>query len=151
MADVERHRRIGVGVDQVWAALADFAAISSWAPNVDHSSILRAGDETSLATGLTRRVQVGRMTLLERVVRCDPETTLAYEIEGLPKIVRSARNAWRLEPAGAHATTATLTSTVDCGPRPPQKLIARIVTKRMAADSEKMLTGLAASLEHSRV
>ena len=145
MADVTRQKRIGAPSDEVWATLADFGAIGTWAPNVDHSSVLRAADDAE-HLGLTRRVQVGRLTLLERIIGWDEPRTLAYEIEGLPKVVRSVENRWTLEPDGA-ATRASLTSTVDCGPRPPHQLVARIVARRLASDSDKMLTGLADHLE----
>ena len=148
MADVTRERRIDVGADQVWAALADFGTISTWAPNVDHSSILRSGGTTDEHLDTIRRVQVGRMALLERIVRWDDEKVLAYEIEGLPKVVRSVRNEWRLEADRSSGTRVSLTSTIDCGPRPPQQLIARIVARRLAGDSDKMLAGLADHLEH---
>ncbi len=88
------------------------------------------------------------MALLERIVRWDDEKVLAYEIEGLPKVVRSVRNEWRLEADRSSGTRVSLTSTIDCGPRPPQQLIARIVARRLAGDSDKMLAGLADHLEH---
>ena len=152
MAELTHTRRIHAPHAAVWAALADFGSISAWAPTVDHSSIQRAdgddgaGDPDHL--GLTRRIQAGRRTVLERIVLWETGTALAYEIEGLPKVVRSARNEWRLAPDGPDATTASLTTTVDCGPRPPQHLVARIVAGRIAALSDAMLAGLAQHLEH---
>jgi hypothetical protein len=35
--------------------------------------------------GTARRVQMGRQTLVERIVEFEPPHALAYDIEGLPK------------------------------------------------------------------
>ncbi len=134
----------------VWTTLSAFGGISSWAPNVDHSSLLRERTEQPDRIGLVRRIQMGRRTVLERVVRWDCGAALAYEIEGLPKVVRWARNEWRLDGDGPERTLVTLTSSVDCGPRPPQELVARLVGRRMAAEGERLLAGLASTLEGPR-
>jgi hypothetical protein len=120
--------------------LADFASISSWADNVDHSCLLAAGQP---GPGMARRIQAGRTTVVERVVTWQPAASLAYDIEGLPAVVRSAGNRWDLAPEGG-STRVTLTSTVDAGPRPPQQLVARIVCRVLARQSDVMLAGLAA-------
>ena len=129
--------------ERVWAALADFGAIGRWAPNVAHSSLATARSE---GVGMTRRVQVGRNALLERVVEWEPGQRFAYRIEGLPPVIRSVTNTWYLESAGS-ATTVTLMTTVDAGPRPPQQLIARAVGLGLAKASRQMLTGLKTHLE----
>ncbi|WCO66910.1 SRPBCC family protein [Iamia majanohamensis] len=148
MTDVVRARTIARPPEEVWDALADFGAIATWADRVDHSSLLRPGAGGGAAdVGAERRVQVGRSALLERVVESDRPDALAYDIEGLPPVVRRARNAWSLTSAGDGATAVTLTSTVDCGPRPPQKLVARLVGRRMGKESDSMLAGLARTLE----
>lgn len=109
-----------------------------------------------MGVGATRRVQVGRRTLVERVVVWDEPQRLAYQIEGLPPVVTSLQNEWRLQSvaagaggAGAHHTRVTLATTVECGPRPPQKLVARLIARRMAGDSDTMLSGLAHSMKES--
>ncbi len=148
MADISRTTTIHRPPDQVWAALVDFGAIGDWAPNVDHSTVSHhGGDGEAGAVGTVRRVQAGRMALLETIVTADEPERLAYDITGLPKVVRSAVNAWTLRPVGDRATEVTLTSTVDCGPRPPQQLVARIVSRVMARQSDAMLGGLKQHLE----
>lgn len=148
MTEISRTRRVSGSADQVWANLADFGAIAEWAPNVDHSSLLRADDHApATGVGLVRRVQVGRNTLLERVVEWDEPITLSYDIEGLPPVVVSATNRWRIDPAGEGVSLVTLTSNVDCGPRPPQLLVARLVARRLVKESVTMLDGLARALE----
>ena len=147
MIAVHRSCTIASPIGAVWDALADFAAIVEWAPDVDHACLLTRHDVAlGEGIGLTRRIQTGRMTLLERVVTWNPPTTLAYGITGLPPVVRSAQNQWDLVAAGPGRTQVTLTSTVDAGPRPPQQLIARIVGTRLAKASDSMLAGLSAHL-----
>lgn len=128
---------------EIWAVLADFGAIAQWASNVDHSCLTTTAGE---GLGVTRRVQVGRNALLERVVEWVPCEALAYALEGLPPVVRSATNRWSLSDTGA-ATAVTLTSTIDTGPRPPQKAIARVVGRTMGKASQQMLDGLKAHVE----
>lgn len=155
MTTVTRSRTIARPRSEVWAALADFAAIGDWAPDVDHSCLLRngdggdsdSGDGVAVALGTERRIQTGRTTLVERVITAEDPGVLAYTIEGLPPVVRSVTNEWRLTDEGASGTVAVLTSTVDCGPRPPQQLVARLVGRRLARASDSMLAGLAHTLE----
>lgn len=138
MTTVEREGVIGAPVDRVWDVLGDFGAIASWAPNVDHSCLLT---DRSDGVGAVRRIQTGRTTLREAVETWEPSASLSYRIIGLPPVVRSVTNTWRLDGSG-DSTTVTLTSEIDCGPRPPQQVIARVVGRRLAAASEEMIAGL---------
>lgn len=122
----------------VWAVLADFAAISRWAPNVDHSCLTTTITE---GVGATRRIQTGRTAVLETVVAWEPERRLAYTISGLPPVIRSVTNTWRLDDLGG-TTAVTLTSAIDAGPRPPQQLVARVAGRVLATASRQMLSGL---------
>lgn len=125
-------------VSVVWAVLADFGAISRWAPNVDHSCL------TTHATGgigAARRIQTGRNTVLETVVEWEPERRLAYAITGLPPVVGSVTNTWCLDELGA-TTAVTLTSGVDAGQRPPQQVVARVAGRALAKASRTMINGL---------
>ncbi|HEY5336402.1 MAG TPA: SRPBCC family protein [Mycobacteriales bacterium] len=144
MSVISRHRTIHASPEAVWGVLADFASISTWADNVDHSCLLHTGEP---GVGMTRRIQAGRTTVVERIVTWEPLATLAYDLEGLPPVVRSARNRWDLTPESG-ATRVTLTSTVDAGPRPPQQLVARVVGRVLARQSDVMLAGLAAATSH---
>ena len=138
MTTEERTGAIDAPPDRVWDVLADYGAIASWAPNVDHSCLLT---ERADGVGAVRRIQTGRTTLREEVEAWEPGASLSYRIIGLPPIVRSATNTWRLTGSGG-STTVTLTSEVDCGPRPPQQVIARVVSRRLVAASEQMIAGL---------
>lgn len=143
MAEATESIQIARSRADVWATLADFSAIVSWAPNVDHSSMATAQAD---GVGAVRRVQVGRNAVLERIVEWQPDERLTYALEGLPPVVKSATNTWSLSGSG-DSTTATLTSTVDAGPRPPQQLIARMVCRGLAAASRQMLGGLKSQME----
>lgn len=138
MTEISRTRNLEAGVDEVWAALADFGAIARWAPNVDHSCLL---SERVEGIGAVRRIQAGRSTLLERVTEWEQGAILAYTIEGLPPVVRSVVNRWAVEPDGG-GTRVVLTSRVESGSRPPQRLVARAIGRRLGAASDQMLDGL---------
>ena len=91
---------------------------------------------------MVRRIQTGRTTIVETVEHWEPGVALRYAITGLPPVVRSVTNAWLIEPHGA-ATTATLTTEIDAGPRPPQQGIAKVVGRKLGQASDEMLAGLA--------
>ncbi len=138
MSETTRNAVVAADADAVWAVLEDFGAISKWAPNVDHSCLM---SEQTEGVGAVRRVQVGRSSLVERVVEWTPDLALAYSIEGLPPVIRTVVNTWSLMEM-ASGTRVSLTSRVNAGPRPPQQLIARIAAQRLARASEIMLAGL---------
>ena len=141
-ASVSRTAVVAAPPGDAWEVLADFGALARWVPEVDHACLLRGGPP---GVGTTRRVQVGRTTLLETVRAWSPPVHLGYDITGLPPALRAVRNDWHLRPVDA-GTEVTITTTVDAGPRPPQRLVARLVARRMAATSDQMLAGLAAAL-----
>ena len=143
MTEVVRTRIVNAQVGQIWDVLADYGAISGWASNVSHSSLTTDAVD---GVGAIRRVQVERNALLEEVVEWQPEVALSYDISGLPKIIRSVNNRWTLI-ARDMTTVVTLTSTVDAGPRPPQKLVARIVARQLSKAAEQLFAGLAPRAE----
>lgn len=147
MATISRTRTVAASASSVWEVLADFGAISSWAGNVDHSCLLQHGDDPS-AVGTTRRVQVGRDTLVERITDSTAPTTLRYEIEGLPRRLGRVANRWTVTPFGDSAAV-TLTSTVDIGGNPVARVAEKAVCHFLARQSDAMLTGLAQRVEGS--
>ena len=149
MADVHRTRTIAARAQEIWDVLADFGSISSWAPNIDHSCILFSGPDGG-PVGTARRVQVKRDALVERITAFAPPHSLAYDIHGLPSRLRRVTNRWTLA-ANADSTVVTVTSTVDIGPHPPQKLAERVLCRFLARQSDSMLAGLANRLENARV
>lgn len=144
MAQIERSRTIAAAPQQVWEVLADFGALSTWVDRVDHSCILTRGADGHIGT--TRRVQMGRQTLVERIVDWEPPHTLAYDIDGLPKMLRRVNNRWTLRPSGA-STVVTLTSTVEIGSGRIRGLGERVMCRLMTRESDGLLAGLANRLE----
>jgi carbon monoxide dehydrogenase subunit G len=150
VADIHRSRSIAARPQQIWEVLADFGAIGSWAANVDHSCILFSGPDGA-AVGTARRVQVKRDALVERITEFDPPHALAYDIEGLPSRLRMVTNRWTLAPARSGSTVVTLTSMLEIGTGPAQKLAERVLCRFLAQQSDVMLAGLANRLENARV
>jgi len=146
MATVTRTAVLPATPEEVWAVLADFESISSWAEFVDHSSLLT---EQTEGVGMTRRIQTGRTTVVETVTAWEPGVTLSYEITGLPPVIRSVTNTWRLGASG-EGTMAWIETRIRTGPRPPQKAIAKAVSKRLANSSVEMLEGLNAHFLEKR-
>jgi carbon monoxide dehydrogenase subunit G len=142
VAYISRSRTIAAQPQAIWDVLADFGSLSSWADNVDHSAISNRGPDGG-PLGTTRRVQLGRTTLLERITAFDPPSSLAYDITGLPKRLRSIANRWALRPSGPTATEVTLTSTVEIGSGPLARLAERVVARAMAKQSDALLAALA--------
>ena len=148
MARVERTTRVATPASEVWAVLADFAAISTWAPNVEHSCLLTA---RTAGVGAVRRVQAGRATLRETVTVWEPESKLSYSIAGLPSVIKSITNTWQLSPAGNGTddgrTAVSLVSDIAVGQRPPHRVAGRIVGRMLGSASDVMLEGLTQHLE----
>lgn len=139
MADIYRSRSVAAEPKEVWDVLADFGSISSWADNVDHSCIL---NHTSEHVGTTRRVQLGRHALVERITEFDPTWALAYDVEGLPKRLRRFTNRWTLRAAQRGTTVVTLTTIIEIGSGSIQTLAERALCRVQLRQSEVMLDGL---------
>lgn len=142
MTEVVRTTIVPATPDAAWILLSDFGGVFKWAANVDHSCLMSGKTE---GPGTVRRAQTGRTTIVERVQVWEPPSRLSYSLEGLPAVIKSAVNTWSLEPDGT-STRVSLTSGVDCGPLPHQKLIAWVVGRRMAQASQILLAGLKARL-----
>jgi carbon monoxide dehydrogenase subunit G len=145
MITVERSRTISAHLTRVWDVLADFDRLAAWAPNADHTCWLDEPRDDGEMVGRARRVQAGRVVLVETITVWEPPARLAYDLGGLPAVVKSAVNEWqlRVDPSDGDRTIVTLATHVDCGPRPPQQLVARLVARRLAKASDVMLDGLA--------
>ncbi len=148
MTTVSRGAVIPADPEAVWDVLADFGSIAKWAGFVEHSSLLRSGP---LEPGLTRRVQMGRMVVLERLVDVDAPRALEYAIEGLLERVSSVRNRWTVDPDGTGLARVEIATSVTIGPRPPQQLAERVLGRVLARRSGDMLAGLTTHLESNRV
>ncbi len=150
MAEIHRTRCIAAPAQKIWDVLADFGALSSWADNADHSCILFRGADGG-PVGTARRVQIKREALVEQITEFDPPRALSYDIEGLPRTLRRVTNRWTLAPIAGGSSIVTLTSTVEIGPHPPQRLAEHVLCHFLARQSDSMLAGLANRLENARV
>jgi Polyketide cyclase / dehydrase and lipid transport len=148
VADISRSRAISARPQAIWDVLADFGSLSSWAANADHSCVLNHGPDGA-AVGTTRRVQMGRNALVERIIEFDSPAVLAYDIEGLPGRLRSVVNRWTLRRSSERGTLVTLTSMVDIGVNPVARAAEWVVCRGMARESDSMLAGLARRTENA--
>ena len=151
---MSRTRIVAAAPQALWEVLADFGSISSWAGNVDHSCVLEHGADGS-PLGMSRRVQVGRNALVERITAFTPpgsdeSSALGYDIEGLPRRLRRLANRWDVRPADDGRTEVTVTSTVEIGENLLARAAENVVCRAMAKQSDAMLTGLANEVEDSR-
>ena len=131
---------------EVWAVLADFEHLADWAPGVSHSSAMTP---VPPGVGATRRVQAGRVTLVETITEWVPDRALAYELGGLPPMTGAASNRWMLAANGS-GTDVTLTVRVEPRAKPLSKIAARLVSRRIAAANRELLAGLDAVFEARR-
>lgn len=147
VSDISRSRTIMARPQAVWDVLADFGSLSSWADDADHSCILNQGPD-GVAVGTTRRVQMGRNALVERIVEFDSPTVLSYDVEGLPSRLRHVVNRWTLRQAG-RATEVTLTSRAEAGSGPVARAAEWVVCRAMAKHSDSLLAALARRTENT--
>ncbi len=143
MTTIQRTALIDAPLEEVWAVLADFASISTWAGFVDHACLL---NERTEGVGMARRIQTGRSTIVETVTSWEPTVAFSYEFTGLPPVIKSVTSTWRLGASG-DATMVWLTTEIDAGQRPPQKAIAKAVGRKFGQTSDEMLAGLSAHLK----
>ena len=95
MITIERTRTIPAHLTRVWDVLADFDRLADWADNADHTCWLDEPARDGEMVGRARRVQAGRVVLVERITVWEPPARLAYDLGGLPPVVKSAVNEWR--------------------------------------------------------
>ncbi|HVS68483.1 MAG TPA: SRPBCC family protein [Mycobacteriales bacterium] len=143
---ITKKRLIAAKRSKVWAVLADFPAIVTWAPNVDHST---ATTTAHGGIGAVRRVQSGRITLLETIVGWQPDELLAYTLHGLPPIAGSIVTTWRLEELG-DGTRVSLTTEIHPRPNPLGRIVARALGRQLQKAAKQMLTGLAEQVEEKK-
>ncbi len=142
-ATVERSATISASPDAVWATLAAFDEISQWAGKVDHST---ATTEATEGVGAGRRVQAGRIVLIETVTVWDPPRSLAYTLDGLPPLAKRVVNRWDLAsvPGDAGATAVTLTTTIEPLGGPRGRIGQRILGRVLGKAADDLVAGLAA-------
>ena len=146
MATIERTALIDSPADDVWAVLADFDSISEWADFVDHSCLM---SEQTEGAGTARRIQMGRTTIIETITDWESGAMFSYAISGLPPVIGSVTNTWRIGASG-NSTMVSLTTEIDAGARPPRRLVAGVVGRRLGRSSDAMLAGLSTHLASNK-
>jgi uncharacterized protein YndB with AHSA1/START domain len=98
MPQVVNKAQIAAPPERVWRVLGEeFGAIDRWARMVPNCRLEVDGP---VGIGATRVIAVGPLfTLRETVVVFEPGVHLAYEVWGLPSLVRSVRSDWTLHPS----------------------------------------------------
>ena len=142
MVAVSNELSVAASPAEVWALLAAFDRLAEWAEEIDHSCQLTERGE---GVGTERRVQVRTNVVLERVIVWQPTEALAYEIVGLPNMFSRVVNEWTLTADGDH-THLTLTAQVEPGPKPPMKIVARLLARQMGSVNQRLLRDLEAAV-----
>jgi ribosome-associated toxin RatA of RatAB toxin-antitoxin module len=150
VAEIRRTRTVAAEPQAIWDVLADFGEVSSWADFVDHSCLLEQGRDGN-PVGSSRRVQLGRNTLVERITEFDAPRSLSYDVEGLPRVVRRLRSNWTVRPIASGMAEVTLTSTVDIGSNLVQRCAERLFARGSVKQLDLLLGGLAKRVESHRV
>ena len=96
MAAVTKKINVSCQLTEAWEVLSAFGEISAWATNVSHSCLLSQQKE---GIGATRRIQTGSSSVTEHISKWENSKYLAYEIRGLPPILKKITNTWVLEPS----------------------------------------------------
>lgn len=102
-------------IEKAWQVLGpEFANAERWASTVNKSE---GKGELIKGEVPSQRVCITPMgTLNETIVTYAPEDyTLSYLFEGMPKMVKSAQNTWKLTPDGEGKTKLTLTMEMRVG------------------------------------
>ena len=142
MATVTRKTNVSCSLDEAWEILSAFGEISGWATNVSHSCLLSHQQE---GEGACRRIQTGNTSVTEHVTKWENSRYLAYEIRGLPPILKKITNTWVLEPS---EVGVQLSLTVEIIPiRRPATPIAGIASLIFGRINSGMLKDLKNFLE----
>ena len=102
MPRLVRQIAINAPKEKVWEVLADFGAVSNWAPTILES---RSTTEANGGVGAERTCKHQKMgDIEERIVAWEDGHSLSYDvIEGLPFPIKSLNNTWSVSAAGENA------------------------------------------------
>ena len=108
MADVKVVDEIPAGVDQVWAKLADFGGLKSWAPNLESCELEGTG------IGSVRKMVMGGANIHERLEKLDEAGhSLSYSIVEAPMPVENYLATITVSEAGDGRSKIEWTATFD--------------------------------------
>lgn len=128
----------------VWRILGEqFFDLAEWSSAIGHSSAMTT---TPPGVGASRRVSAGGRILIENVIDWVPESGLAYELVGLPPIISRVENRWSLT-ADGEGTSVVLACAVEPGPKPPMRVAAKALIRRVAKTNESLVADLISRVE----
>lgn len=99
--------------------------------------------------GASRRVALGSNVLIENIVDWKPGEAMAYEIDGLPSALARVENRWEIRPSADGGSEVSLSCSVEPGPKPPMKVVAKAVARRIASVNESLVADLVTTTERS--
>ena len=129
MSSLTRGVVIDAAKDKVWEVLADFGAVSKWAPTITDSAIVGDANE---GVGAARTCEHEKMgTLEETIVSWTEGEALSYDVTaGLPFPMKALNNHWSIRERGA-STEVTLHQEFSTKLGPLGSLMESMMVKRM--------------------
>ena len=136
---------IAASKEKVWAAMDSPENMGRWQSGF-HAYTHKTGvpGQVGSTAELVFDENGKHVVLVETVTEWEPEQMLAYEISGLPPLVQGVTNRWQIDATTANASRVTLSTNIQPGQRPPQRLAARALGRRLMQASDQMLDGLQA-------
>jgi len=129
MSQLTRQVKINAPKEKTWEVLADWGAVSKWAPTITESHITTDAKRGVGAIRSCDHTQMGNIE--EEVVAWEEGTSLSYDvIKGLPMPMKSLNNIWSVSGEGADSI---VTLTMDFGMKfgPLGALMAALAVRRM--------------------
>ena len=135
--------------EKVWEILADFGAVSNWAPSISES---HSTTDPTVGVGAERTCKHEKLGDIEdRIVSCEDGHSLSYDvIKGLPFPMKSLNNTWSVSAAGDNAIVS-LVMEFRMGPGPLGALPALMARLPMRKEMRVSLAGLKQYVETSEV
>jgi carbon monoxide dehydrogenase subunit G len=111
MLQINATIEINAPADLVWKRLAKLDDVQHFVESVQKSYY---SSEQTEGIGAERTCEVkGFGTLQEKITQWDDGDSLTYAVEGMPKVVRSARSHWSLNAITPNKTRVTVESTME--------------------------------------
>ncbi len=150
MPEIRRQVKINAPKEKTWEILADWGAVSNWAPTITESHITTEAKRGVGAIRSCDHTQMGKIE--EEIVAWEEGTSLSYDvIKGLPMPMKSLNNTWSVSAEGADSMV-TLTMNFGMKFGPLGALMAALAVRRlMHKEMGLNLAGLKQYLESGEV
>ena len=150
MPEITRQVKINAPKEKTWEILADWGAVSNWAPTITESHITTEAKRGVGAIRSCDHTQMGNIE--EEVVAWEEGISLSYDvIKGLPTPMKSLNNTWSVSGEGADSmVTLTMDFRTRFGPLGAlmeMMMLQRMMRKEMGLS----LAGLKQYLETGEV